>query len=350
MDKKVLIISMVAIAIVSAGAVAAISMNYDSDMKTASFDGIKMKLPTDAKFTKTVAGFEDTKYGISVQTFKSTDAMTNYLNSLEGAKMISIANLPANSVAFEQGDSTYIMITNGKLGICVGALDKDLVVEMANSVVFPEKSNKVSHNPTIIGKNPPKSDVDFVFIKQVINKVTVNNATFNEGDLNITIDNSTNLTDIQDKLNSDLDPSNDIDSTGELIDRTEYNSDSSHGASSSNRGILSAPGIGLINDMLNGGSNSYYSGESQLSDISTSSDISNDDVAGGDRGFDENTEEKLSESECRNLAESAIPSEYSISSVNQNGDSYIFEIEDEDGKSVGTVTVDSITGDVDAQL
>lgn len=350
MDKKILIISMVAIAIVSAGAVAAISMNYDPDMKTASFDGIKMKVPTDAKFTKTVAGFEDTKYGISVQTFKSTDAITNYLNSLQGAKMISVANLPANSVAFEQGDSTYILITNGKVGICVGALDKDLVVEMANSVVFPEKSNKVSHNPTIIGKHPPKIDVDFVFIKQVINKVTVNNATFNEGDLNITINNSTNLTDMQDKVNGDWDSTNDIDSTGEPIDRTDYNSDSSQVTTSSDSGIVSAPGIGLINDVMDGDSNSYDSGEIQSSDVSTSSDISNNDVASGDSGSDENTQEKLSESECRDRAESAIPSDYSISKVKHSGDSYIFEIEDEDGKSVGTVTVDSITGDVDTQL
>ncbi|MDO5847973.1 MAG: hypothetical protein Q4P18_00350 [Methanobrevibacter sp.] len=337
MDKKILIISMVAIAIVSAGAVAAISMNYDPEMKTASFDGIKMKVPVNAKFTKTVSGFEDTKYGISVQTFKSTDSMSNYLKSLHGAKMVSLANLPTNAVAFEQGDSTYILVTNGKEGICVGALDEDLDVQMANSVVFNDgQSNKVSKGPLGIGsKHQPKIDVDFIFIGKIIKQV--NNDQFNMNNLSIAVNRSNELSNLTDDANNDNNPNNDLAVDGNPIENDNYNTVNNN--ATDGIGFFNSPGMELIGD-LGGNSNSYDSGDMGNDIVNPNSAIS-DDSSNPDLKNDE-----LTESECRELVENELPIDYSISDVNHEGECYIFDIEDEEGNFVGTVTVDAITGEI----
>ena len=186
MDKKILIASIVIIAVACAGAVAAVTWN-DTDMKTASFDGIKMKVPSDAKFTQTVDGFKNSEYGITVKTFDSNESMVNYLKNISTGKMTPVANQPPNSVAFIQDNITHILVTNGEEGICVGAIDQDLVVKMANSVVFSNgKHAELDKGFFGIGAKHLNPKVDFNLILAIIGQV--NNNIFNE---NIFINNIT---------------------------------------------------------------------------------------------------------------------------------------------------------------
>lgn len=190
MNKKMLTI-IVIIAVVAVSGIAVVAANYNPDMKVASFDGIKMDVPKDAKFTQTLDGFEDNKYGISVKTFKNNESMVSFLKDIKNGKMISVENQPPNSVAFKQGDSTYILVTNGNEGLCVGAVDQDLDVEMANSIEF-SNGHKAGLNKGFfgIGAQHLNFKVDFNLMKLLIKQVDTD--IFNINNYNNVLDNLEN--------------------------------------------------------------------------------------------------------------------------------------------------------------
>ena len=127
MNKNVAIILSIAAIFITATCVGATVINSDVDMKQNTFDGIKINVPHDTEFIQIPDGFKENTYGITIHTFKDNQSMVNFLNSLQDAKIVSLADQPPQSVAFTQGDTTNILVTNGKEGICVGASDQNLV-------------------------------------------------------------------------------------------------------------------------------------------------------------------------------------------------------------------------------
>lgn len=307
MDKKILIASIVIIAVTCAGAVAAVTWN-DTDMKTASFDGIKMKVPADAKFTQTVDGFKNTEYGITVKTFDSNESMVNYLKNINTGKMTTVANQPPNSVAFTQDDATYILVTNGEEGICVGAIDQDLVVEMANSVVFNNgKHSELDKGFFGVGAKHMDPDVDFNLILAIIGKV--DNRVFNHDSFVSILPTIVQDSEIQQTTNI------------------------------------------FGNDTISDGSDAD-SGSSDVGSVGSdtgSSDSGGSDTGSSDSGSSSSTTDDsnlLSETECKKLVLEEIDNDDKISSVDHSGDTYTFNIENSDGDSCGSITIDAKTGEI----
>lgn len=104
--------------------------------------------------------------------------MVNFLNSLQDAKIVSLADQPPQSVAFTQGDTTNILVTNGKEGICVGASDQNLVLKMANSVIF-SNGHPSERNHGVMGVGQKHLDKDKDFNLMVGLMIIVNNSEFN---------------------------------------------------------------------------------------------------------------------------------------------------------------------------
>jgi len=77
------------VGIIAAGVVGATLLNNGS-MKQVDFDGIKVNVPSDSNFVKTADGYADSKYGITIHTFKNNNSMVNYLKGVSGASVISL--------------------------------------------------------------------------------------------------------------------------------------------------------------------------------------------------------------------------------------------------------------------
>lgn len=162
MNKNIAIILSIAAILITLTCVGATVINSDGDMKQNTFDGIKINVPHDAKFIQIPDGFKENTYGITIHTFKDNQSMVNFLNSLQNAKIVSLPDQPPQSVAFTQGDTTNILVTNGKEGICVGAPDQNLVLKMANSVIFSNgHPSERNHGVMGVGQKHLDKDKDF---------------------------------------------------------------------------------------------------------------------------------------------------------------------------------------------
>ena len=167
------------VGIIAAGVVGATLLNNGS-MKQVDFDGIKVNVPSDSNFVKTADGYADSKYGITIHTFKNNDSMVNFLKGVTGASVISLKNQPPQSVAFVQGDNTNILLTNGAEGISIGAKDQGLVTDMSNSVVFSNHQKSVKPKVAVPGiAPPPHLEFNFDFDKINALVLQVNNEIFN---------------------------------------------------------------------------------------------------------------------------------------------------------------------------
>lgn len=178
MNKNVAIILSIAAIFITATCVGATVINSDVDMKQNTFDGIKINVPHDTKFIQIPDGFKENTYGITIHTFKDNQSMVNFLNSLQDAKIVSLADQPPQSVAFTQGDTTNILVTNGKEGICVGDSDQNLVLKMANSVIFSNgHPSERNHGVMGVGQKHLDKDKDFNLMIGLI--VLADNSEFN---------------------------------------------------------------------------------------------------------------------------------------------------------------------------
>ena len=178
MNKNVAIILSIAAIFITATCVGATVINSDVDMKQNTFDGIKINVPHDTEFIQIPDGFKENTYGITIHTFKDNQSMVNFLNSLQDAKIVSLADQPPQSVAFTQGDTTNILVTNGKEGICVGASDQNLVLKMANSVIF-SNGHPSERNHGVMGVGQKHLDKDKDFNLMVGLMIIVDNSEFN---------------------------------------------------------------------------------------------------------------------------------------------------------------------------
>ena len=317
MNKNVAIILSIAAILITVTCVGATVINSDENMKQDTFDGIKMNVPHDADFIQITDGFKENTYGITVHTFKDNQSMVNFLNSLQGAKIVSLNDQPPQSVAFTQDGATNILVTNGKEGICVGAVDQDLVLKMANSVIFSNgHPSERSHGFVGVGQKHLDKDKDFDLMVGLM--VLVNNAEININSYNAAI--VTTVSQTNQMIDSDVNfIENNQSSEYGSLDNNSINSDSSN------------------TDNVN----TDNSGSSDTG----SSDSGSIDTGSSDSGSTE--ESSYSESECKQMVNEYLQgSDCSISSVDDNNGVYTFHIEDSHGTSAGVITVDSKTGEM----
>ena len=127
----------VIVGIISVGLVGANVLSSDQSMKQEVFDGIKISVPSDSNFVKTGDGvYKDSKYGVTIHTFKNNDSMINYLKNTKNSKIVPVENQPPQSVAFKKGDTINILVTNGQEGVSVSSKDGGLTTQIANNIVF----------------------------------------------------------------------------------------------------------------------------------------------------------------------------------------------------------------------
>lgn len=325
MNKNIAIILSIAAILITLTCVGATVINSDGDMKQNTFDGIKINVPHDAKFIQIPDGFKENTYGITIHTFKDNQSMVNFLNSLQNAKIVSLPDQPPQSVAFTQGDTTNILVTNGKEGICVGAPDQNLVLKMANSVIFSNgHPSERNHGVMGVGQKHLDKDKDFNLMVGIL-------ALVDNSEINIDNYNTAIITTV-DQTNIDIDENNtDMDSN--ISDITEVvNVSNSSSCNPTESGDMVNAELGSdnsVDSMFTSSPNSQPSSESD--DSSSSSD-----------------EEPLSKSECKEMVISYLSdSNYDIDHIEHKGDIYIFYITDDNGEDIGTITVDSITKELD---
>ena len=166
----------VIVGIISAGLVGANVLSSDQSMKQEVFDGIKISVPSDSDFVKTADGvYKDSKYGITIHTFKNNESMINYLKNTKNSKVVPVENQPPQSVAFKQGDTINILVTNGQEGVSVSSKDGGLTTKIANNVVFSD--NHKSQKPVpVLSVAPPvmEEEKDFNLIMLLIADVNTN--------------------------------------------------------------------------------------------------------------------------------------------------------------------------------
>lgn len=332
MNKNIAIILSIAAILITLTCVGATVINSDGDMKQNTFDGIKINVPHDAKFIQIPDGFKENTYGITIHTFKDNQSIVNFLNSLQNAKIVSLPDQPPQSVAFTQGDTTNILVTNGKEGICVGAPDQNLVLKMANSVIFSNgHPSERNHGVMGVGQKHLDKDKDFNLMVGIL--ALVDNTEINIDNYNTAIITTVDQTNIDiDEGNIDIDENNtDMDSNISDITEVVNVSDSSSDNPTESGDMVNAE-LGAdnsVDSMFTSSPNSQPSSES--GDSSSSSD-----------------EEPLSKSECKEMVISYLSdSNYDIDHIEHKGDIYIFYITDDNGEDIGTITVDSITKELD---
>ncbi|MEE0940211.1 hypothetical protein, partial [Methanobrevibacter sp.] len=164
------------VGIISAGLVGANVLSSDQSMKQEVFDGIKISVPSDSDFVKTADGvYKDSKYGITIHTFKNNESMINYLKNTKNSKVVPVENQPPQSVAFKKGDTINILVTNGQEGVSVSSKDGGLTTKIANNVVFSD--NHKSQKPVpVLSVAPPvmEEEKDFNLIMLLIADVNTN--------------------------------------------------------------------------------------------------------------------------------------------------------------------------------
>ena len=166
----------VIVGIISVGLVGANVLSSDQSMKQEVFDGIKISVPSDSNFVKTGDGvYKDSKYGVTIHTFKNNDSMINYLKNTKNSKIVPVENQPPQSVAFKKGDTINILVTNGQEGVSVSSKDGGLTTQIANNIVFSD--NHKSQKPVpVLNVAPPTmtKDKDFNLIMLLIADVDTN--------------------------------------------------------------------------------------------------------------------------------------------------------------------------------
>ncbi len=340
MDKNIAIILSIAAIILTVTCVGATVINNDSEMKQDTFDGIKMNVPHDAKFIEIPGGFKENTYGITVNTFKDNQSMVNFLNGLQGAKVVSLNDQPPQSVAYTQGDNTYILVTNGKEGICVGAVDQKLVLKMSNSVIFSNgHPSERSHGFMSVGQKHLDKDKDFNCMMGII--LLVNNP-----EININAYKSAIATTVM--------------GTNYIIDAGTTQNTVINSETTQLENITDSSGNLIINDTTNGGSNDISGGNSFIESDgdagSSSSDNGGVSPSTGDSGSSSSSDsssssaeeepEPYTQEECQAAAEAELGNGEQIVGVTQNGDIYIFEVVDEEGNTVTPIKVNSLTCEV----
>lgn len=340
------------VGIIAAGVVGATMLNNGA-MKQTDFDGIKVSVPADSNFVKTADGYADSKYGITIHTFKNNDSMVNYLKGKSGVSVISLKNQPPQSVAFVQGDDTNVLVTNGGEAIAIGAKDQGLVSDMANTVVFSNHQKSAKPNPVIPVISPPphlEFHRDFYLIVPILAKI--NTKEFNTAIFETNINNTINDYNIA-ADNNQL--------SQYTANEFAQNMPSNNGVNQQNTSLLDNQNVSnVVNSMSSNNGNSAGGdsggGNSPAPSIapdanansnptsSVSSSSGNSPSSGSNNGHaDNNQKQKITPEDAKKVVLAKHPSA-KVTKVDPNSDFFIVTYKDSSGTH--KVKVDAYSGQI----
>ena len=385
----------VIVGIISVGLVGANVLSSDQSMKQEVFDGIKISVPSDSNFVKTGDGvYKDSKYGVTIHTFKNNDSMINYLKNTKNSKIVPVENQPPQSVAFKKGDTINILVTNGQEGVSVSSKDGGLTTQIANNIVFSD--NHKSQKPVpVLNVAPPTmtKEKDFNLIMLLISNVDTKFFNINLFQANLPIiighynevhmndigfvfenPNAPNVDSLNDSASDGIDHSNvdDViitdndnatssaggknttssgdDLANEVSSKLLNDSSSSNNAPSSSQSssASSSPASSSPSQPASSGSSS---GGAVASPSSSPSSPSSSPSSSSPSSSSSSNTPKYSYDDCKQLVEQYLVNlkGYEIDNHDQSGDSYVFYIVDSthNDKSMGVITVDAKTGQID---
>lgn len=380
----------VIVGIISVGLVGANVLSSDQSMKQEVFDGIKISVPSDSNFVKTGDGvYKDSKYGVTIHTFKNNDSMINYLKNTKNSKIVPVENQPPQSVAFKKGDTINILVTNGQEGVSVSSKDGGLTTQIANNIVFSD--NHKSQKPVpVLSVAPPvmEEEKDFNLIMLLIANVDTKFFNINLFQANLPIiighynevhmndigfvfenPNAPNVDSLNDSASDGIDHSN----VDDVIITDNDNATSSAGGkntTSSGDDLANEVSSKLLNDSSSSNNAPSSSQSSPASSSPASSSPSQPASSGSSSGgavaspssspsspsssqssSSSSNTPKYSYGDCKQLVEQYLVNlkGYEIDNHDQSGDSYVFYIVDSthNDKSMGVITVDAKTGQID---
>ena len=359
-------------------------------MKQEVFDGIKISVPSHSNFVNTGDGvYKDSKYGVTIHTFKNNDSMINYLKNTKNSKIVPVENQPPQSVAFKKGDTINILVTNGQEGVSVSSKDGGLTTQIANNIVFSD--NHKSQKPVpVLNVAPPTmtKEKDFNLIMLLIANVDTKFFNINLFQANLAIvighynevhmndigfvfenPNAPNVDSLNDSASDGIDHSN----VDDVIITDNDNATSSAGGkntTSSGDDLANEVSSKLLNDSSSSNNAPSSSQSSPASSSPPSSSPSQPASSGSSSGgavaspssspsspsssqssSSSSNTPKYSYEDCKQLVEQYLVNlkGYEIDNHEQSGDSYVFYIVDSthNDKSMGVITVDAKTGQID---
>lgn len=375
----------VIVGIISIGLVGANVLSSDQSMKQEVFDGIKISVPSDSNFVKTGDGvYKDSKYGVTIHTFKNNDSMINYLKNTKNSKIVPVENQPPQSVAFKKGDTINILVTNGQEGVSVSSKDGGLTTQIANNIVFSD--NHKSQKPVpVLNVAPPTmtKDKDFNLIMLLIADVDTNIFNLNLFQLNIVpvidqfneihANQFVNIEFIPDSdgvySNDSISDSADHSNADDVIITDTGNATSAAGGkntTSSGDDLANEVSTKLMNDSSSSNNAPSSSQSSPASSSPASSSPSQPASSGSSSGgavaspssspsspssSSSSNTPKYSYEDCKQLVEQYLINlkGYEIDKYEQSGDTYEFYIVDSthNNQDMGIITVDAKTGQLD---
>ena len=380
----------VIVGIISVGLVGANVLSSDQSMKQEVFDGIKISVPSDSNFVKTGDGvYKDSKYGVTIHTFKNNDSMINYLKNTKNSKIVPVENQPPQSVAFKKGDTINILVTNGQEGVSVSSKDGGLTTQIANNIVFSD--NHKSQKPVpVLNVAPPTmtKEKDFNLIMLLIANVDTKFFNINLFQANLPIiighynevhmndigfvfenPNAPNVDSLNDSASDGIDHSN----VDDVIITDTGNSTSAAGGkntTSSGDDLANEVSTKLMNDSSSSNNAPSSSQSSPASSSPASSSPSQPASSGSSSGgavaspssspsspssspssSSSSNTPKYSYDDCKQLVEQYLINlkGYEIDKYEQSGDTYEFYIVDSthNNQDMGIITVDAKTGQLD---
>ena len=379
----------VIVGIISVGLVGANVLSSDQSMKQEVFDGIKISVPSDSNFVKTGDGvYKDSKYGVTIHTFKNNDSMINYLKNTKNSKIVPVENQPPQSVAFKKGDTINILVTNGQEGVSVSSKDGGLTTQIANNIVFSD--NHKSQKPVpVLNVAPPTmtKDKDFNLIMLLIANVDTKFFNLNLFQLNIVpvidqfneihANQFVNIEFIPDSdgvySNDSISDSADHSNADDVIITDTGNATSAAGGkntTSSGDDLANEVSTKLMNDSSSSNNAPSSSQSSPASSSPASSSPSQPASSGSSSGgavaspssspsspssspssSSSSNTPKYSYDDCKQLVEQYLINlkGYEIDKYEQSGDTYEFYIVDSthNNQDMGIITVDAKTGQLD---
>ena len=375
----------VIVGIISVGLVGANVLSSDQSMKQEVFDGIKISVPSDSNFVKTGDGvYKDSKYGVTIHTFKNNDSMINYLKNTKNSKIVPVENQPPQSVAFKKGDTINILVTNGQEGVSVSSKDGGLTTQIANNIVFSD--NHKSQKPVpVLNVAPPTmtKEKDFNLIMLLIADVDTNIFNLNLFQLNIVpvidqfneihANQFVNIEFIPDSdgvySNDSISDSADHSNADDVIITDTGNATSAAGGkntTSSGDDLANEVSTKLMNDSSSSNNAPSSSQSSSASSSPASSSPSQPASSGSSSGgavaspssspsnpssSSSSNTPKYSYEDCKQLVEQYLINlkGYEIDKYEQSGDTYEFYIVDSthNNQDMGIITVDAKTGQLD---
>lgn len=379
----------VIVGIISVGLVGANVLSSDQSMKQEVFDGIKISVPSDSNFVKTGDGvYKDSKYGVTIHTFKNNDSMINYLKNTKNSKIVPVENQPPQSVAFKKGDTINILVTNGQEGVSVSSKDGGLTTQIANNIVFSD--NHKSQKPVpVLNVAPPTmtKDKDFNLIMLLIADVDTNIFNLNLFQLNIVpVIDQFNEIHANQFVNIEFIPDSDgVYSNDSISDSADHSNaddviitDTGNATSAAGGKNTTSSGDDLANEvstkLLNDSSSSNNAPSSSQSSPASSSPASSSPSQPASSGSSSggavaspssspsspssspsssssSNTPKYSYDDCKQLVEQYLINlkGYEIDKYEQSGDTYEFYIVDSthNNQDMGIITVDAKTGQLD---